>query len=223
MGSVARSGAVEGGGIDAAFGIVGAGAIVAASGALGVGGTVGLMEERGAIDAGGSMGRVAGSGVVEGGGIDAAFGVVGTGAIVAASGALGAGGTVGLVGERGAAGCSAKVPEGPAGGLSMAPSSPARRRVSSVGSRDIQGRLLIASRMYLICSASDGIEGPGRDLAMKGSLAELAGSSSSSRSHGRSLAVRDCVERPGAPSYPGVLVIEFGSYVNLKRRNLHLR
>ena len=77
--------------------------------------------------------------------------------------------------------------------------------------------------MYLICSASDGIDGPGHDLAMKGSLAELAGSPSGSRSHGRSLAVPDCVERPGAPFYPGVLVIEFGSYVNLRRRNLHLR
>ena len=77
--------------------------------------------------------------------------------------------------------------------------------------------------MYLICSASDGIEGPGGDLAMKESLAELAGTYSSSRSHGRSLAVRDCVQGPGPPSYPGVLVIEFRSYVNLKGRNLHLR
>ena len=105
----------------------------------------------------------------------------------------------------------------------MAPLSPARRRVSAVMSRDIQGRLLIASRMYLICSTSYGIEGGGRDLAMKGSLVELASSSSGSRSLGRSLAVRDCVERPGVPYYPGVLVIEFGSYVNLKCRNLHLR
>ena len=160
---------------------------------------------------------------IEGGGIDAAFGVVGTGAIVAASGALGAGGTVGLVGERGAAGSSAKVPDGPAGGLSMAPSSPARRRVSSIRSRNIQGRLLIASGMYLICSASDGIKGPGCALAMKGSLAELAGSSCSSQSHRCSLAVWDCVESPGAPSYPGVFVIEIGYYVNLKRRNSHLR
>ena len=135
------------------------------------------------------MGSAARSGVVEGGGIHEAFGVVGAGAIVTGSGALGARGTVGLVGERGAAGCSVKMHEGPAEGLSMAPSSPACGQVSSVWSRDIQGRLLIASRMYLICSASDGIEGLGRDLAMKGSLPELAGSSSSSRSHGRSLAV----------------------------------
>ena len=170
MGSGAKSGAVQGRGIDAAFGIVGAGAIGTASGALGVGGTVGLMEDSGAIDAWGSMGSVAESGVVDGGGIDTAFGGEGTGGIVAASGALGAGGTVGLVGERGAAGCSTKLPEGPAGGLCMAPSRPEPRRVSSVRSRDIQGRLLIAYRMYLICSASDGIEGPRRDLAKKESV-----------------------------------------------------
>ncbi|CAZ80009.1 unnamed protein product [Tuber melanosporum] len=154
---------------------------------------------------------VPGSEVVEGGEIDAAFSVVGAGAIVAASGAPGAGGTVGLMGEWGAAGCSTKVPEGPAGGLSMAPSSSTRGRASSVRSRNIQGRLLIASRMYQICSASDGIEGAERDPAMKGSLVELASSSSSSRSHGRSLALRDCVEGPDAPFYPGGSVIEFVS------------
>ncbi|PUU79717.1 hypothetical protein B9Z19DRAFT_1100686 [Tuber borchii] len=135
---------------------------------------------------------VAGSEVVEGGDINAALSVMGAGAIVAASEVLG---------ERGAAGRSAKAPEGPAGGLSMTPSNSTCRRATSVRT----------SRMYLICSASDGIEGPGRDPTIKGSLVELASSSSSSRSHGRSLALQDCVEGPGTPFYAGGSVIEFVS------------
>ncbi|PUU72126.1 hypothetical protein B9Z19DRAFT_1013315, partial [Tuber borchii] len=149
--------------------------------------------------------------VVEGGEIDAAFSIVGAGAIVAVYEVLGAGGTVGLMGERGAAGHSVKVPKGPAGRLSMAPSSSTRRRASFVRSRDIQRQLLIASQMYLICSISDTIEDPGCDPAMKGSLVELASSSSRSRSHLRSLARWDCVEGPGTPFYPGGSVIEFVS------------
>ncbi|PUU78000.1 hypothetical protein B9Z19DRAFT_1101608 [Tuber borchii] len=128
---------------------------------------------------------VAGSEVVEGGEIDAALSV------------------------RGVAGRSAKVPAGPAGGLSMAPSNSTRRRASSVRSQDMQGRLLIAPGMYLICSASDGIEGPGRDPAIKGSLVELASFFSSSQFHGSSLALRDCIEGPAPPFYPSGSVIEF--------------
>ncbi|PUU75499.1 hypothetical protein B9Z19DRAFT_1102922 [Tuber borchii] len=132
---------------------------------------------------------VAGLEVVEGGEIDAVFSIMRAGAIGAAYEVLGAGGTM---------------PEGPAGELSMAPLSSTRQRASS-------GRLLTASRMYLICSASDGIDGLGRDPAMKGSLVELVSSYSSSRSHGRSLGLCNCVKGPVAPFYPGGSVIEFVS------------
>ncbi|PUU73040.1 hypothetical protein B9Z19DRAFT_1104103 [Tuber borchii] len=130
---------------------------------------------------------IAGVEVVEDGEIDPVFSFVGAGAIVAAYEVLGAGGTVRLIGERRAAGRSMKVPEELAGGLSMALSSSTHRPASSVRSHDILGRLLIASRMYLICLASDGIKGPGHDPAIKGSLG------------------------PSRPFYPVGSVIEFVS------------
>ncbi|PUU77550.1 hypothetical protein B9Z19DRAFT_986481 [Tuber borchii] len=206
---------MEGCGIDAAFRVIGAGAIVAASEGLEAGGTVELTWERGAIG-------IAGLEVVEGGEMDAAFSIVRTRTIVAACEVSGAGGTVGLIGERRVARYSVKVSERPAGGLSMARSSSIRRWASSVRSRDIQGRLLIASRMYLICSVSESMEGPEHDRAIKGLLVELASSSSSSQSHGGSLTLWDCIEGPGVPIYPSGSVIEFLSEVNFRHGNLHL-